>query len=83
VHYIAQVTDNTNAGSFQATQFMIIQDGSNVFKSEYNMMWTVESLGTFDASVVSGNVVVTFTANGATSKTVRLVRTGILAEVVS
>jgi hypothetical protein len=77
MHYIAQVTDNSNVGDFQATQFMIIHDGSNAFKTEYNIMYTNGLLGNFDASVSGADVVVTFTATASTNKTVKLVRTGI------
>ena len=75
-HYIAQITDTT-ASSYHATQFMLIQNGTDVYKSEYNMMWTVGSLGTFDATSDGTTVTVTFTPVGATSKTVKLIRTAI------
>lgn len=76
VHYIAQVTDDS-LSHYMATQFMIIHDGSSAYKSEYNIMWTVASLGSFDASVAGGNMTVTFTASSATAKTIKLVRTSI------
>jgi hypothetical protein len=77
MHYFAQVTDNTNVGDFQATQFMLIQNGTDVFKSEYNIMYTNGVLGSFDAVSDGTTVTVTFTADAATSKTVKVVRTGI------
>ena len=77
VHYIAQVTDNTNVGDFHAAQFMILHNDTTPFKTEYSMMWTNAPLGTFDASISGGNVSVTFTATAATNKTIKITRTGV------
>ena len=77
VHYVAQVTDVTNS-QYQASQFMIIHDGTSSYKSEYNIMYTASNLGSFDAHIDGlGNMVVTFTANSATAKTIKVIRTGV------
>jgi hypothetical protein len=73
-HYIVQVTDNTNS-QYHSAQIMLIHDGVNVYKTEYNEIYTASMLGNFDASITGGILSVSFTPNAATNKTLRMIRT--------
>lgn len=75
-HYLVQVTDNT-ALQYHSTQIFLIHNGTNVYQSEYNLIFTDAVLGTFDSSLVSGQIALTFTATSATNKTIKVLRTGI------
>ena len=73
-HYIVQVTDNT-ASSYHSAQIMLIHDGTTVYKTEYNEIYTAGLLGNFDATITGGVLTLTFQANAATNKTIKMVRT--------
>jgi hypothetical protein len=75
-HYLIQVTDNT-ASEYHSTQILLIHNGTTVFQSEYNIIYTNAVLGTFDSSIVGGQVALTFTASSATNKTIKVLRTAI------
>ena len=75
-HYIVQVTD-TNNSWFHTTQIMLIHDGLNAFKSEYNIVTTHERLGSFDCTVDTGNVLLTFTPFYTSDKNIKVIRTSI------
>ena len=46
---------------YHATEILLIHDGSNVYMTEYGTIYTNSSLGTFDGSILSGNVRLTVT----------------------
>jgi hypothetical protein len=75
-HYIVQVTDE-NYSWFHTTQIMLIHDGIQAFKSEYNIVTTQEKLGSFDCRIDSGNVELTFTAFYTSDKNIKVIRTSI------
>ncbi len=75
-HYIVQVTD-TNYSWFHTTQIMVLHDGLNAFKSEYNIVTTQEKLGSFDVEIVSSNVLLTFTPFYSSDKNIKVIRTSI------
>ena len=75
-HYLVQVTDNTNS-QYHSTQIMLIHNGTTVFQSEYNIIYTNAVLGTFDSAISSGSVQLQFTASAATNKTIKVLRTAI------
>jgi len=75
-HYFVQVTDNTNS-QYHSEQVMLIHDGTTVYKTEYNLVYSAALLGTFDASIAGNQVSLTFTASAATNKTIKLLRTSI------
>ena len=54
---------------------MLIHDGTTVYKTEYNEIYTVGMLGTFDANISSGVLTLQFTAAAATNKTLKMIRT--------
>ena len=75
-HYIVQVTDNT-ATRYHSTQIMLIHDGTNVYQSEYNIIFSNSILGTFDSVISGGSVQLQFTASAATNKTIKVIRTAL------
>lgn len=77
-HYFVQVTDTDN-NEYHISQITVLQDGSNAYKSEYNIVTNVERLGDYDCDVISGNLVLTFTAYQSTNKTAKITRTSMTA----
>ena len=75
--YVVQVTDNTNS-TYHSEQVMLIHDGTNVYQTEYAMMYTSGLLGTFNSSIAGTQLSLTFTATAATNKTIRVVRTTVV-----
>lgn len=75
-HYLVQVTDNTNS-QYHSTQIMLIHNGTTVFQSEYNIIYSNAILGTFDSTIAAGTVQLQFTPSSATNKTVKVLRTAI------
>lgn len=51
--YLMQVTSGS---AYQATEILIIHDGTNVYKTEYGTVYTGAVLATFDADINSGNL---------------------------
>ena len=75
--YLVQVIDG---GSVYVTELSMFWIGSSVYLSEYGINTNNGALGTFDASkLITGEVELTFTPNGATSMTIKVVRLGITA----
>jgi len=52
-HYLIQITDVTNT-RYHSEQIMLIQDGTTVYKSEYNLVYSNQQLGTFDSTISGG-----------------------------
>jgi len=75
-HYLVQVTDNTNS-QYHSTQIMLIHNGTTVFQSEYNIIYSNAVLGTFDSTIAAGTVQLQFTPSAATNKTIKVLRTAI------
>lgn len=76
VHYFAQVTDLDNS-YYHTTSITVVQDGTNAYKSEYNIVAPEGRLGNFNANVSAGSCTLSFTAYYATNKVVNVLRTGI------
>lgn len=74
--YIVQVFDSTNT-RFHSVEILLIHDGATVYKTEYAEVVSSVPLGTFDASITTGTLNLTFTATAASSKTVKVHRTAI------
>lgn len=51
--YLVQITSGS---AYQATEIVLIHDGTNVYKSEYGQVFSGAVLATFDADINSGNV---------------------------
>lgn len=75
-HYIVQITDENNSW-FHTSQIMLIHDGLNAFKSEYNIVVTHAKLGEFDCRVRNSNVELTFTPFYTSDKNIKVIRTSI------
>jgi len=57
--YIIQMS-HASAG-YHSTEVLVIHDGTTVYMTEYATIYTNASLGTVDASIISGNVTITVT----------------------
>lgn len=75
-HYIVQVTDESYSW-FHTSQIMLIHDGIQAFKSEYNIVTTAEKLGEFDGQISGGNVELVFTPAYPSPKNIKVIRTSI------
>ena len=73
---MVQVTDTTNS-YYQATQVMLIHDGTDVYLTEYGDIYTNQSLGLFEADIVSNMVELLFTPNTSATMIIKSVRTAI------
>jgi len=78
VKYLVQVTDSTNS-KYHSVEVFLIAVGSTVYKTEYAEVYSSGSLGTFDASITSGNCNLTFTPVANSTYTVKVVGTYITA----
>lgn len=75
-HYIVQVTDEAYSW-FHTTQIMLVHDGLNAYKTEYNIVVTANKLGSFDCAINGGYVELTFTAFYDSFKNIKVIRTSI------
>ena len=75
-HYLLQIT-NTVTQSYQASQLMLIQDGTDVWFTEYADIYTNGSLGSWSADIVSGMVELMFTPNSSQNMVIKVVRTAL------
>jgi hypothetical protein len=75
-HYIVQVTDVTYSW-FHTTQIMLVHDGLNAYKTEYNIVITANKLGSFDCAINNGNVELSFSAFYSSLKNIKVIRTSI------
>jgi hypothetical protein len=75
VKYLLQIS--TSAG-YQATEIMLLQDGTNVFMTEYATLANNGSMGVFSASLAAGTVTLYVTPTQSTS-TVKFERTSLSA----
>lgn len=62
--YILQIS--TSSG-YQATEIMLLQDGTNVFVTEYATLTNSTSMGTFSANIFSGSINLNITPTQSTS----------------
>ena len=72
--YFVQANNSTN---YQTTEIVLVQDGTNVWLTEYGSIQTGPSLGTFTADISGGDVRLLFTAVNNIN-TIRSVRYGII-----
>jgi hypothetical protein len=75
-HYLLQIT-NTATSSYQSSQLMLIQDGTDVFFTEYADIYTSTSLGIWSADIVGGIVELLFTPNTSQNMVIKVVRTAL------
>lgn len=65
--YLVSVTDDTSPASFQSSEILVMQDGSSSYLTEYAVVRTGSSLGTFASDISSGNARLLFTPTVANS----------------
>jgi len=78
IKLMCQVLD-TSTNAFHSEELFIVTDGSTFDLTGFAVVMTQSSLGTFDATMVSGAVELTFTAQNATTKTVTVVAMSVTA----
>jgi hypothetical protein len=78
--YMVQLTDT--GGKIHTQEIMVIQDGTNVYMSEYGIVTTQGELGTFSGGFNVSNVEITFTPNYTTSAmNIQVVRQSIITSI--
>jgi len=77
VHYLAQVTCNTNPGVYHSEQLFILQDGATSYQTDFNLVFTCAPLGAFSSSITGSVFSLYFTPYLPTNKSIRVVRTGV------
>ena len=74
VKYLVQLTQGTD---YHSTEINLIHDGSTVYITEYGTLYDNATLGTFDATISSGNILLKLTPGSNSSLTARVVSTAI------
>ena len=74
VKYLVQCTQGTD---YHSTEVNLIHDGSTVYITEYGSLWDNAALGTFDATISGGNILLQITAGSASSMTTKVISTAI------
>ncbi len=74
VKYLVQCTQGTD---YHSTEINLIHDGTTVYITEYGTLYDNAVLGTFDASISGGNILLKITAGSATSMGIKVVSTAI------
>lgn len=64
--YVISMKDNT-ANNFQATEILVLQNGGNVFMTEYAVLVSNSTMGTISSNVSSGNVNILYTPTTSNS----------------
>ena len=75
-HYLLQIT-NTVTNSYQSSQLMLLQDGTDVCFTEYADIYTNGSLGAWSADITGGVVELLFTPNTSQNMVIKVVRTAL------
>jgi len=70
--YLVQITQGTN---YQSSEIMILHNGTTTFTTEYAMLNTNGTLGSFSSDISGGNVRLLITMSSATSATINIIRT--------
>ena len=74
IKYLVQCTQGTD---YHSTEINLIHDGSTVYITEYGTLFDNASLGTFNATISSGNILLQITPGSATSMAVKVVSSAI------
>ena len=74
VKYLVQCTQGTD---YHSTEVNLIHDGTTVYITEYGSLWDNAALGTFDATISSGNILLQITAGSASSMTTKVISTAV------
>jgi hypothetical protein len=71
-----QVVDGSD---IHITEITLFHNGTNVYLNEYGISTNNGELGTFDAELTGGNVILKFTPTSATAMTIKVIRMSITA----
>ena len=74
IKYLVQCTQGTD---YHSTEIQLIHDGTTCYITEYGTLFDNAALGTFDASISSGNILLQITAGSASSMTVKVLSSAI------
>jgi len=74
VKYLVQCTQGTD---YHSTEINVIHDGTTAYMTEYGTLFDNAALGTFDATISGGNLLLQITAGSATSMAVKVISTAI------
>ena len=74
VKYLVQCTQGTD---YHSTEVNLIHDGTTVYITEYGSLWDNAALGTFDATISGGNILLQITAGSASSMTTKVISTAV------
>jgi hypothetical protein len=74
--YTMQVVDGSD---IHITEITLFHNGTNVYLNEYGISTNNGELGTFDAELTGGNVILKFTPTSATAMTIKVIRMSITA----
>ena len=74
VKYLVQLTQGTD---YHSTEVNLIHDGTTVYITEYGTLFDNAVLGTFNATISSGNILLQLTPGSNSSLTARVVSTAI------
>ena len=72
VNYKVQVTRGTD---YHMTEINVIHDGTTAYMTEFGTVFDNAVLGTFDATISSGNLLLQFTSGSSSSTTVKVMST--------
>jgi len=74
IKYLVQCTQGTD---YHSTEINLIHDGTTVYITEYGTLFDNASLGTFDATISGGNILLQITPGSATSMAVKVMSSAI------
>ena len=74
IKYLVQCTQGTD---YHSTEINLIHDGTTVYITEYGTLFDNASLGTFNATISSGNILLQITPGSATSMAVKVMSSAI------
>ena len=74
VKYLVQCTQGTD---YHSTEINLIHDGTTVYITEYGTLFDNASLGTFNATISGGNILLQITPGSATSMPVKVISTAV------
>jgi len=75
--YTVSIKDN-NANGYQISKLLVIHNGTSAYVTEYGIMTTNASLGTFSSDISGGNVRLLLTPALSTSLTLKIARTSLV-----
>jgi hypothetical protein len=74
VKYLVQCTQGTD---YHSTEINLIHNGTTVYTTEYGTLFDNAVLGTFDATITSGNILLKITAGSASNMDVKVISSAI------